>query len=103
MKAHITTRHPVKNSLLSSRECMMAILFLLLCALAFTTNVAGGLIHLTLVAALVMFGIHFINRYRNGRVQLQPALSFYRLNATATHERNATLSHSVKNRIRNVI
>lgn len=76
---------------------------LLLCGFAFTTIIAGGLIRFAFVAALEMFGIHFINRYRNGRVQLQPALGFSWLNATATHERNAAPSHSVKNRIRRVI
>ena len=100
MKTLITTRFPVKNSLLYSRECMIAILLLVLCVIALTSNIAGGLIYATLVVAFVMLSIHFIKVFWNRTAQLQPALSFYRLNATVTHERNATSSYQAKNKIR---
>ena len=85
--------------MLNSRECMMAILLLLLCGLAFITN-AGGLIHAALAAAVVMFAIHFIKMHRNRPVQLWPSLGLNRLKETVIHERNATPSHCVKYKIR---
>jgi hypothetical protein len=96
-------RYPVDNPRHSLLQFMMAILLLLLCGLAFITNVAGGFIYVVFVAALIMFAIHFIKTHWNRPAQLQPALGFYRLNATATHERNAAPSHHVTNRIRHVV
>lgn len=79
---------------------MIAILLALLCAVSFTMSGAGGLIHITLAAAVVMSAVHLVRIHRIGAARLQPALGFYRLKEAATHERNATPSYCAKNRIR---
>ena len=102
MKTPATIQQSMKNPFRNAREWLIVILLALLCAVSFTMNAAGGLIHVSLVAAVVMSVIHLARIHRNGAPLIQPALGFYRLKAAATHERNATPSHCVraKNRIR---
>ena len=103
MKSFMMIRSPAKHPLLGSRVYVVATLVLALCGLAFATNVAGGFVDVGLVAVLVMYLFCFFKMQMGRPPQLQPALSFYRLNSTASQERNATSFRSVKNRMRRVI
>jgi uncharacterized protein (DUF58 family) len=71
----------------------VAMMLLFLWVLGFITNFAGGLIHIALIAALVMFAIHFIKEHRNSLPAFYPALRFKRFQTKEMHEPDSTGYH----------